>query len=183
MIEKPTRPIRSGGREARRALRTAPRSSMLPALERNLPYCEPMDPDEVARIDKRIAPELGGKNPQVGMPDLSDLKTVASNVLASAFWNMGENCSAGSRLVVHRSIKDALPARGGGERRHHDPESLRHGHLRHLPRESPRGADGDGPQRRHHRRGNRRRLRAELLHQGEFRRQRGILNGAGACRA
>ncbi|NMF96910.1 aldehyde dehydrogenase [Aromatoleum toluolicum] len=57
---------------------------------------------------KRVALELGGKNPQVVMPDVSDLKTVASNVLASAFWNMGENCSAGSRLVVHRSIKDAL---------------------------------------------------------------------------
>ncbi|AYH43925.1 aldehyde dehydrogenase [Azoarcus sp. DN11] len=57
---------------------------------------------------KRVALELGGKNPQVVMPDVSALKTVASNVLASAFWNMGENCSAGSRLIVHRSIKDAL---------------------------------------------------------------------------
>src|SRR5690606_21063355 len=49
-----------------------------------------------------------GKNPQVVMPDVSDLKTVASHVLAAAFWNMGENCSAGSRLIVHRSIKDDL---------------------------------------------------------------------------
>src|SRR4029079_12291752 len=24
------------------------------------------------------------------------------------FWNMGENCSAGSRLIVHRSVKDRL---------------------------------------------------------------------------
>jgi len=57
---------------------------------------------------KRVVLECGGKNPQVVMPDVSDLKTVASNVLAAAFWNMGENCSAGSRLIVHRSIKDAL---------------------------------------------------------------------------
>ncbi|MFC3284127.1 aldehyde dehydrogenase [Litchfieldella rifensis] len=57
---------------------------------------------------KRVVLECGGKNPQVVMPDVSDLKTVASNVLAAAFWNMGENCSAGSRLIVHRSVKDAL---------------------------------------------------------------------------
>jgi gamma-glutamyl-gamma-aminobutyraldehyde dehydrogenase len=57
---------------------------------------------------KRVVLECGGKNPQVVMPDVSDLKTVASNVLAAAFWNMGENCSAGSRLIVHRSIKDDL---------------------------------------------------------------------------
>lgn len=57
---------------------------------------------------KRIVLECGGKNPQVVMPDVSDLKKIASNVLAAAFWNMGENCSAGSRLIVHRSIKDDL---------------------------------------------------------------------------
>ncbi len=57
---------------------------------------------------KRVVLECGGKNPQVVMPDVSDLKTVAANVLAAAFWNMGENCSAGSRLIVHRSVKDAL---------------------------------------------------------------------------
>ncbi|NIC06526.1 aldehyde dehydrogenase [Billgrantia bachuensis] len=57
---------------------------------------------------KRIVLECGGKNPQVVMPDVNDLSNVASNVLAAAFWNMGENCSAGSRLIVHRSVKDAL---------------------------------------------------------------------------
>ncbi|CAD5262837.1 MULTISPECIES: aldehyde dehydrogenase [Halomonadaceae] len=57
---------------------------------------------------KEVLLECGGKNPQVVMPDIHDIKTVASNVLAAAFWNMGENCSAGSRLIVHRSIKDAL---------------------------------------------------------------------------
>ena len=57
---------------------------------------------------KRVVLECGGKNPQVVMPDVTDLKEVASNVLAAAFWNMGENCSAGSRLIVHHSIKDDL---------------------------------------------------------------------------
>ena len=38
------RRVRSGGRSARRALRSAPDLSMLPALRRNLPLCEVMDP-------------------------------------------------------------------------------------------------------------------------------------------
>ena len=57
---------------------------------------------------KRVTLECGGKNPQLVMGDAKDIPTIASNVLAAAFWNMGENCSAGSRLIVHRSIKDAL---------------------------------------------------------------------------
>jgi gamma-glutamyl-gamma-aminobutyraldehyde dehydrogenase len=57
---------------------------------------------------KRVVLECGGKNPQVVMADAGDLQAVAGNVLSAAFWNMGENCSAGSRLIVHRSLKDAL---------------------------------------------------------------------------
>jgi len=57
---------------------------------------------------KRIVLELGGKSPQVVMGDVTDLDYVAEHVVNAAFWNMGENCSAGSRLVVHNSIKDAL---------------------------------------------------------------------------
>jgi gamma-glutamyl-gamma-aminobutyraldehyde dehydrogenase len=36
---------------------------------------------------------------------------VAANALNSAFWNMGENCSSGSRLIVHRKHKDELLAK------------------------------------------------------------------------
>jgi gamma-glutamyl-gamma-aminobutyraldehyde dehydrogenase len=36
------------------------------------------------------------------------LGDIAANVAVAIFWNMGENCSAGSRLIVHRSRKDAL---------------------------------------------------------------------------
>ena len=42
------------------------------------------------------------------MDDAENLDLVASHVVNGAFWNMGENCSATSRLIVHESIKDAL---------------------------------------------------------------------------
>jgi gamma-glutamyl-gamma-aminobutyraldehyde dehydrogenase len=57
---------------------------------------------------KRILLECGGKSPQVVFADAPDLDLVATNVVSSAFWNMGENCSCGSRLIVHRDIKDDL---------------------------------------------------------------------------
>jgi gamma-glutamyl-gamma-aminobutyraldehyde dehydrogenase len=57
---------------------------------------------------KRIILECGGKSPQVVFEDAPDLDRVASNAVGAAFWNMGENCSCGSRLVVHKKIKDAL---------------------------------------------------------------------------
>jgi gamma-glutamyl-gamma-aminobutyraldehyde dehydrogenase len=57
---------------------------------------------------KRVLLELGGKSPQLVFGDVTDLADIAANVAVAIFWNMGENCSAGSRLVVHRSRKDAL---------------------------------------------------------------------------
>ncbi len=57
---------------------------------------------------KRIILECGGKSPQVVLADPPDLDLVAQNVVNSAFWNMGENCSCGSRLIVHQSVKDDL---------------------------------------------------------------------------
>jgi gamma-glutamyl-gamma-aminobutyraldehyde dehydrogenase len=56
---------------------------------------------------KRIILELGGKNPQVVLAD-ADLDNAAPHVVSAAFWNMGENCSAGSRLIIRREVKDAL---------------------------------------------------------------------------
>ncbi|GAB7528571.1 aldehyde dehydrogenase [Pseudomonas sp. 3A(2025)] len=60
---------------------------------------------------KRIVLELGGKNPAVVMNDVEDIDEVAQYLVAGAFWNMGENCSASSRLIVHADVKDALLAR------------------------------------------------------------------------
>ncbi|MCP3711090.1 aldehyde dehydrogenase [Paraburkholderia sp. CNPSo 3274] len=49
---------------------------------------------------KRVVLECGGKNPQVILPDVANLDAVAEQAVAAAFWNMGENCSAGSRILV-----------------------------------------------------------------------------------
>lgn len=57
---------------------------------------------------KRIVLELGGKNPQIVFDDAGDLDYIAAQALSCAFWNMGENCSAGSRLIVHRKLKNKL---------------------------------------------------------------------------
>lgn len=57
---------------------------------------------------KDIVLELGGKNPCVVLDDAEDLDAVAEHVVNGAFWNMGENCSAASRLIVQRGIKDEL---------------------------------------------------------------------------
>ena len=50
---------------------------------------------------KRVVLECGGKNPAVVFDDAEDLDLVAEQVVLGAFWNMGENCSATSRLIVH----------------------------------------------------------------------------------
>jgi len=57
---------------------------------------------------KKIVLECGGKNPAVVLEDAENLDLVAGHIVNAAFWNMGENCSACSRLIVHRGVKDAL---------------------------------------------------------------------------
>ena len=57
---------------------------------------------------KNIVLECGGKSPQVIFDDAYDLDTIVDDVLSAAFWNMGENCSCGSRLLVHSSRKTEL---------------------------------------------------------------------------
>ena len=57
---------------------------------------------------KEVVLEMGGKNPCVVLEDAEDLASVAEHVVEGAFWNMGENCSAASRLIVHRAVKDQL---------------------------------------------------------------------------
>jgi gamma-glutamyl-gamma-aminobutyraldehyde dehydrogenase len=62
---------------------------------------------------KRIVLECGGKNPAVVLNDVEDLDLVAEQIVNGAFWNMGENCSATSRLIVHADVKDELLKRIG----------------------------------------------------------------------
>lgn len=57
---------------------------------------------------KKVVLECGGKNPAVVLEDAENLDHVAENIVNAAFWNMGENCSAASRLIVHKSIKQPL---------------------------------------------------------------------------
>ena len=61
---------------------------------------------------------MGGKNPAVVLEDADNLDRVAQHVVNGAFWNMGENCSASSRLIVHRAVRDALLARIQAHVRH-----------------------------------------------------------------
>ncbi len=60
---------------------------------------------------KRVVLECGGKNPAIVMDDAERLDLVAGHIVNGAFWNMGENCSAISRLIVHRDVKDELMSR------------------------------------------------------------------------
>ncbi|SEL20882.1 gamma-glutamyl-gamma-aminobutyraldehyde dehydrogenase [Roseovarius azorensis] len=60
---------------------------------------------------KEVVLEMGGKNPAIVMDDAENLDRVAAHIVNGAFWNMGENCSATSRLIVHRAVRDDLMAR------------------------------------------------------------------------
>ncbi|MGB5951803.1 MAG: aldehyde dehydrogenase family protein [Ornithinimicrobium sp.] len=68
---------------------------------------------------KRVALELGGKNPNVIFAD-ADLPAAIDNALTAIFLDSGQVCSAGSRLIVEESIHDevvdALVSRASGIR-------------------------------------------------------------------
>ncbi|XVU29311.1 aldehyde dehydrogenase family protein [Actinoplanes sp. CA-054009] len=53
---------------------------------------------------KRVHLELGGKSPNVVFPDAPDLDAAAAAAAWAAFFNTGQMCTAGSRLVVHRDV-------------------------------------------------------------------------------
>jgi 4-guanidinobutyraldehyde dehydrogenase / NAD-dependent aldehyde dehydrogenase len=55
---------------------------------------------------KRLALECGGKSPHVIFPDCGDLDAAAEAVAWGIFYNQGEVCNAGSRLLVHAEVKD-----------------------------------------------------------------------------
>lgn len=57
---------------------------------------------------KRLVLECGGKSPNIVFADAPDLDLVADGVMARMFWNQGQVCTAGTRLLVHRDVKDAL---------------------------------------------------------------------------
>ena len=57
---------------------------------------------------KKIILECGGKNPAVVLSDAKNLDNIAKHVAFSALWNMGQNCTANARLIVHKDLKKTL---------------------------------------------------------------------------
>ncbi|MDK1492933.1 aldehyde dehydrogenase [Sinorhizobium sp. 7-81] len=57
---------------------------------------------------KKIVLECGGKSPAIVMDDVKDLGPVVENLAMGILFCQGENCSAGSRLIVQEGIKDRL---------------------------------------------------------------------------
>lgn len=62
---------------------------------------------------KRISLETGGKTPNIIFDDAPDLDFAIGAVGFSIFWNTGEMCIAGSRLLVERPIYDEVVERVG----------------------------------------------------------------------
>lgn len=60
---------------------------------------------------KKVVLECGGKNPALVFDDAENLDHVAAHVVNGAFWNAGQNCSAISRLIVHKDVKADLMSR------------------------------------------------------------------------
>lgn len=57
---------------------------------------------------KRVYLELGGKSPNIILPDAPDLDRAADTAAWAIFFNSGEMCTAGSRLILHRDIADRV---------------------------------------------------------------------------
>ncbi|PWV58852.1 aldehyde dehydrogenase [Plasticicumulans acidivorans] len=57
---------------------------------------------------KRVGLECGGKSPHIVLADCGDPETAAAAVAGGIFFNQGEMCTAGSRLIVHRSLHDRV---------------------------------------------------------------------------
>jgi aminomuconate-semialdehyde/2-hydroxymuconate-6-semialdehyde dehydrogenase len=62
-----------------------------------------------APLLKKVTLELGGKNPTVVFAD-ADFKTAVAGAARAAFFNTGQVCLCGSRLLVERSIQERFVA-------------------------------------------------------------------------
>ena len=59
---------------------------------------------------KKVALELGGKNPQVIFPNC-DLEGAADAVTFGIYFNVGQCCNSSSRIIVHEDVADAFVSR------------------------------------------------------------------------
>lgn len=57
---------------------------------------------------KRVALECGGKSPQIVMADCPDFEAAAKAAAWAVFYDQGQVCTAGSRLMVQSSVKEAF---------------------------------------------------------------------------
>jgi 4-guanidinobutyraldehyde dehydrogenase/NAD-dependent aldehyde dehydrogenase len=65
--------------------------------------------EQAARSNlKKVSLECGGKSPNIVMADCPDIDKAAKAAAFAIFFNQGEMCSAGSRLLVEESIKDRM---------------------------------------------------------------------------
>ena len=60
-----------------------------------------------AQTVKKLALELGGKNPHIIFAD-ADIDVAIDNAVTAAFLHSGQVCSAGTRLIVERSIHNRV---------------------------------------------------------------------------
>jgi betaine-aldehyde dehydrogenase len=56
---------------------------------------------------KKVALELGGKNPNIIFAD-ADLEAAIDNAVTAGFLHSGQVCSAGTRLIVEKSVHDQV---------------------------------------------------------------------------
>lgn len=59
---------------------------------------------------KRVSSELGGKNPQVLFAD-ADVESAIDAIVFGVYFNAGECCNSGSRIIVHEDIAKDVVAR------------------------------------------------------------------------
>jgi gamma-glutamyl-gamma-aminobutyraldehyde dehydrogenase/4-guanidinobutyraldehyde dehydrogenase/NAD-dependent aldehyde dehydrogenase len=57
---------------------------------------------------KQVALELGGKSPHVVLSDAGDMASIAETIAWGIFYNAGQTCHAGSRVIIHPDRRDEL---------------------------------------------------------------------------
>lgn len=60
---------------------------------------------------KKVGLECGGKSPHIILDDCEDLDAAATAAAWGIFFNQGEMCTAGSRLIVHEKVYDRVLAK------------------------------------------------------------------------
>ena len=127
---------------------------------------------------KRVSLELGGKSANVIFDD-ADIEAASKAAASGIFFNAGQVCSAGSRVLAHEKVYDEVVerltqrAQVDPHRRSRRPRhGARPGHLREADEEHPRLRRYRPRGRRDSDDGRRARRRSRLFHQPRGVRQR-----------